>query len=58
MLYTSGMDNLLDIPKDRKQLNVALLCALIGMTMLSFLLALSQDEHGSVALQQGAVQGG
>ncbi len=33
------MENMLDIPKDRKRLNIGMLCTLMGATMLLMLTA-------------------
>ncbi|MDB5665363.1 MAG: hypothetical protein JWS11_1906 [Cypionkella sp.] len=35
--YTTGMDPMFEIPKNRKRLNVSKLCLLLGMTTLLYM---------------------
>jgi len=48
------MDQMLEIPKDRKRLRVGRLCLLIGLTALLYLLIWREMGAVSLAVPQGA----
>ena len=51
--YYNGMEHMLDIPKDRKRLNVGMLCTLMGLTLLLLLTVFARPTaHPTHAVQQ------
>jgi hypothetical protein len=48
------MDQMLEIPKDRKRLRVGRLCLLIGLTVLLYLLIWREMGAVALAVTQGA----
>jgi hypothetical protein len=48
------MDPMFDIPKDRKRLNVGLLCVLLGLTVLLFIMVAHQFGQAAQILAPGA----